>query len=112
MNNQKMLTVLIEVSERNFNQNETMQWLKRHPLWLNTWGFRNVTKFKDTVLFFTVSGFKHNGYVLISLGWDDTYTVTLLSTQCNVKKVIKNVYCDVLAETIDINVERIDAYQE
>ena len=102
--------VLSSVGERDFNPQETMQWLRANPLWLITWGARNFTRFEDKALFFNVSGNKHKGIVLITLAWDDTYTVRLLSTQWNEKAKFENVYCDELAEIIDINIERIEAY--
>lgn len=112
MNHEKMFSVLNDSVEREFNASETMQWLNLRPLWLGSWAFRELRTYQNKGLFFRVSGFHHNGYVLITLGWDDTYTVRLISTQWNVKKVITNVYCDSLAETIDINVERVAAYDK
>jgi hypothetical protein len=106
----KKNAVLKSTEERSFNQKETMQWLKANPLWLITWGARNFTRYEDKALFFTVSGNKHKGIVLITLAWDDTYTVRLLSTQWNEKAKFENVYCDELAEIIDINIERIEDY--
>ena len=107
----KKNAVLKSVAERSFNPQETMQWLKVNPLWLMTWGARDFTRFEDKALFFKVSGNKHKGIVLITLGWDDTYTVRLLSTQWNEKAKFENVYCDELASLIDEKVERISLYE-
>ena len=106
----KKLEVLKSASQRSFNPQETMQWLKINPIWLMSWGARNFTKFEDTALFFTVSGNLHKGIVLITLAWDDTYTVRLLSGQWNEKAKFENVYCDELAELIDNKIERINEY--
>ena len=106
----KKLEALKNNCEREFNPKETMQWVNRNPLWRMTWGARNFTTFENKALFFNVSGHNHKGIVLITLSWDDTYKVTLLSTQWNVKEVIENVYCDDLAELIDVKVERIKDY--
>ena len=103
--------VLKSVGERDFNPQETMQWLKINPLWLMTWGARNFTRFEDKALFFNVSGHLHKGIVLITLAWDDTYTVRLLSSQWNEKAKFENVYCDELASLIDEKVERISLYE-
>jgi hypothetical protein len=108
----KRLAVLEKSCQREFDANETMQWVNHNMLWRMTWGARNFTAFDKKALFFNVSGNNHKGIVLITLGWDDTYTITLLSTQWNVKQVIENVYCDDLAETIDIKVERIAEYNK
>ena len=107
----KQNEVLKSVGERDFNQQETMQWLKANPLWLMTWAARDFTRFEDKALFFKVSGYLHKGIVLITLGWDDTYTVRLLSSQWNEKAKFENVYCDELAELIDTKVERIADYK-
>ena len=106
----KKIGVLTSAGERSFNQQETLQWLKINPIWLMSWGARNFTKYEDTALFFTVSGHHHKGIVLITLAYDDTYTVRLLSSQWNEKAKFENVYCDQLAELIDHKIERINIY--
>ena len=107
----KQNEVLKSVEERSFDPQETMQWLKANPLWLMTWAARDFTRFEDKALFFKVSGHHHKGIVLITLAWDDTYTVRLLSTQWNEKAKFENVYCDELASLIDEKVERIEDYE-
>jgi hypothetical protein len=107
----KQNEVLKSAGERDFNPQETMQWLKANPLWLMTWAARDFTRFEDKALFFKVSGHHHKGIVLITLAWDDTYTVRLLSTQWNEKAKFENVYCDELASLIDEKVERIADYE-
>jgi hypothetical protein len=106
----KKMDVLRSVGERSFNQQETIQLLKLKPIWLMSWAARNFTTFGDKVLFFVVSGCHHKGIVLITLAWDDTYTVRLLSNQWNEKAKFVNVYFDELAELIDTKVERIKDY--
>jgi hypothetical protein len=108
----KQNAVLNSVGERSFDPQETMQWLTINKLWVMTWAARNFTRFEDKALFFTVSGHHHKGIVLITLAWDDTYTVRLLSSQWNEKAKFENVYCDELAELIDTKVERIDEYDK
>ena len=106
----KKIELLNSSIEREFNPAETMQWLKLNPIWLMSWGARNFTNYDNKALFFTVSGNHHKGIVLITLAWDDTYTVRLLSSQWNEKAKFENVYCDELAELIDEKVERINQY--
>lgn len=102
--------VLTSIKGRDFNQEETLQLLRLNRLWLMTWAARNFTRFENKALFFTVSGHHHKGIVLITLAYDDTYTVTLLSSQWNEKAKFENIYFDELAELIDVKVERIGAY--
>jgi len=107
----KQNEVLKSAPERSFDPQETMQWLRANPLWLMTWAARDFSQYENKALFFTVSGHHHKGIVLITLGWDDTYTVRLLSSQWNEKAKFENVYCDELAELIDNKVERIKDYE-
>lgn len=106
----KKIGFLESVAQREFDPRETMQWLRAQPIWMMSWGSRNFMNYENKAFYFNVSGRKHNGIVLITLAWDDTYTVRLMSTQWNEKKVFEQVYCDSLAELIDINVERIKEY--
>ena len=108
----KKVQVLNTASERSFDPRETMQWLTRNKLWVMTWAARNFTNFENKALFFNVSGHHHKGIVLITLAWNDTYTVRLLSTQWNEKAKFENVYCDQLAELVDTKVERIKKYEQ
>jgi hypothetical protein len=107
----KKNAVLKAVGERGFDPQETMQWLTANRLWLITWAARNFTRYEDKALFFNVSGHLHKGIVLITLAWDDTYTVRLLSSQWNEKAKFENVYCDELASLIDEKIERIADYE-
>ena len=107
----KQIEVLKATGERGFDQKETMQWLRVNTLWLMSWGARKFTTFEDKALFFTVSGHHHKGVVLITLAYDDTYVVRLLSSQWNEKAKFENVYCDELASLIDEKVERIGKYE-
>lgn len=60
-----------------------------------------------------VSGLVHKGWVYISLDeGTDTYTVTLLNTRKNVKRVMTDVYCDNLGAIIDSLVEKPTAMTE
>ena len=77
---------------------------------VNYLGAKKFTYFSDTALFFTVSGMHHKGIVLITLAFDDTYTVRLLSSQWNQKAIFENIYFEDLAELIDKKVERIKSY--
>lgn len=103
--------VLRTAAEREFDPAETMKWVRANMLWVMSWGARNFTRVENKALFFTVSGHHHKGIVLITLAYDDTYVVRLLSSQWNEKAKFENVYCDDLAELIDNKVERIGLYE-
>jgi hypothetical protein len=102
---QKKHDTLSNLKGREFNPIETFQLLKTQPLLLMCWGFRKVLSIKDKGLMFTVSGALHKGYVLITLAWNDTYTVQLFSTQWNEKAKYEGIYCDMLIDFIDSKVE-------
>ena len=106
----KMFETLKAVAEREFDQAETLQWLSINKRSFFSWGSHKLSKYENTSLFFTVSGRLHKGIVLITLGWDDTYTVRLLSSQWNEKAKFEGIYCDMLNEFIDSKVEYIKAY--
>ncbi len=103
--------MLNSIGEREFDPKETMQWLKARPNVFLSWAPRDFTKFENKVFFFKVSGHHHKGYVVITLAWDDTYTVRLVSNKWVEKSKFEMVYCDGLAELIDDKVEYIPAYK-
>ena len=105
------IKVLNESVEREFDVKETLTLLRANRIWLWSWGSRNFTQFENKALFFTVSGKHHKGIVLITLAWNDTYTVRFLSNRWNVKSVVTDVFFDELAEVIDDKVERIGVYE-
>jgi hypothetical protein len=94
------------------NCNETMQQLKAGGIAkLMSWGARNYTNIDNKALLFRVSGFKHKGYVLITLAYDDTYTVYLLKLNGEIVKTMEMVYCDELTDKIDEAVEKVADYE-
>ena len=103
--------LLKSVGEREFNLNETMSILKRSGAVLMSWGANNFVNYQNKVLAFKVNGHHHKGLVLISLAWNDTYTVTIASTQNNVKKTYNEVYFDMLVDTIDTHIEMVEEYK-
>lgn len=95
-----------QYGERQFDPNETVKWLRANPILPMSWGYRNAINIQNKGLLFTVSGLIHTGLVLITLSWDDTYTVRLLNKQYNqVGEAHTGIYCDMLANFIDRLVE-------
>jgi len=93
-------------AEREFNPNETLQWLKANLPMFWSWGVSRLANMQNKGLLLSVSGMKHKGFVLVTLGWDDTYTVRYFNTKYNETLEVQTmVYCDVLAQTIDERIE-------
>lgn len=102
-----------EFSQREFNPNDTLQWLSANRIILASWGFEKPLAIKNSGLIFKVNGHHHKGWVLITLAWNDTYTVRFLNIAFEeVKPKLTEVYCDELQARIDEVVERIDAYEQ
>lgn len=115
--NTALSQLLGSIEERSFNATETFRVLRTKPTWLWSWAARNYTqvpskvyKEETGVFFFRVSGFLHKGYVVITLAYNDTYTVRLVSMKGEVKQTLTEVYVDELCEKIDVAVERQKEY--
>ena len=62
--------------------------------------------------FFTQNPLKHGKFrVFITLAFDDTYSVHIISTHGNIKQTFDMVYFDVLTEIIDNRIEKIKDYR-
>jgi len=75
-----------------------------------SWGVSKRMNLNDRGLLLKVSGNHHKGSVLITLGWDDTYCVYIISNSGKILNEYKEVYFDVLTELIDNRIERIKEY--
>ena len=107
-NYQKIVALLKD----SMNPQETMNQLKAGGVAkLMSWGARDYTNFQNKGLLFKVSGFKHKGYVLITLDYNDTYTVYLMNNRCEIKETLEMVYCDELTDRIDRHVEKTENYE-
>ena len=96
--------------EREFNPTETINLLKMYGFRFWSWGANGFKNLDNKVLVFKVRGHHHKGYVCINLGWNDTYTVRLISTQGNEKFKQEGVYFDVLFDVLDEKIEKIPEY--
>jgi hypothetical protein len=108
----KLKSEIKKLVKRNFNPYETMGVLKHSSTIVKflCWGATGFVNFEDHALVFKVRAHRHKGYVCITLDWNDTYIVTLLSTHGNVVKTLTEVYFDELVERIDDTIEKIPAY--
>jgi hypothetical protein len=103
-------TEINEMLEREFNVNETMKVLTHNPWVYVSWGVSKKFKYQDKALLLQVNGYNHKGWVMVTLGWDDTYTFRLLNTRY--REVYKECGCyfDELQDRIDIKVEKQAQY--
>jgi hypothetical protein len=115
-NNNKMTKEFVQsvVSkyEREFNLLETMKVLKANIFTYFSWGVSKVANFENKAMILKVNAHRHKAYVVITLAWDDTYSVYLMKTNGEVKKEFKDVYFDQLVEIIDNEIERIPEYKD
>lgn len=103
---------LDKLTARDFDVNETLSILKSSGSIFWSWGVSKLIAYKTTkALMIRVHGHHHNGWVFITLAWDDTYTVNLLTTHRNVVKTFEGVYFDMLVDVIDNAVEKIEDYK-
>lgn len=108
--NTELAKVINEKLQREFNIRETMQVLGSNMNIFWSWGITTKVNISNKGLLLKVSGHHHKGYVLITLAWDDTYTVDIISTHGKVKDTYEMIYFDMLVETIDNRIERIKEY--
>jgi len=105
-----MTLTVTPLLEREFNPAETMAILRSSGPVLWSWGANDFRNIADKGLLFKVSGHHHKGSVLITLAWNDTYTIHLISPKSILKETITNIYFDELVDIIDVKVERIPEY--
>jgi hypothetical protein len=98
----KLFETINPLLQREFDPNETLKVItygvNQIKFW--TWGVSKKVNIENKGLLLKVSARRFKSYVLIVLGWDDTYTVHFISSQGNVLKTFENIYFDVLCETI------------
>lgn len=99
-----------QLQKRNFDPTETMQWLTADKSTYWSWGVSKKINFNNVALALKVSAHHWKGYVVITLDWNDTYIVSLVTTTGRIHKTIEGVYCDELAYHIDQQIEYIPEY--
>ena len=108
--NGKVYDLIKSKLQREFDYKETMQVLRHNLMMYFSWGVSSLGHVESKALVFKVNGHHHKGYVVITLAWNDTYSVYLVSTHGNLVKEFQEVYFDCLAELIDENIEKIPEY--
>lgn len=110
MTHQELVNICIPLLEREFNLRETLQVISINQRTYGSWCVSKKLNIDDKGLLLKVSGNHHKGWVLISLGWNDTYSVHIISNKGVVLNEYKEVYWDMLADIIDDRIERINEY--
>jgi hypothetical protein len=109
---QEFVKTVASKYEREFDLIETMKVLKHKIFIYFSWGVSKVANFEHKAMVLKVNARRHKAYVVITLAWNDTYSVYLLKTNGEVKKEFKEVYFDQLVEIIDNEIERIPEYKD
>jgi hypothetical protein len=111
MTQAKLLELISEKTQREFNPNETMQWLSINKPMYWSWGVEKKINYANKALLLKVNGHHLKGWVGIVLAWDDTYSVYYIDNK-GIKEEQHNVYCDMLQDVIDDRIERIAEYRQ
>ena len=106
-----LVTLLYSLTKDTFNVKETMSLLRHNLPIYWSWGVSSVTNVSDKGLLLKVNGHHHKSYVFITLAFDDTYTVHIISNRGNVLNTYEMVYFDMLVEVIDNRIEKIPDYK-
>jgi hypothetical protein len=97
--------------QREFNVNDTLQLISACKAIYWCWGVSKKINIQNKGLLLSVNGNHHKGFVLITLAYNDTYTVRYFNTRYNkTKDTQTDVYFDMLADIIDSTIEKIDTY--
>lgn len=103
---QRLQEFIDEKKERQFDPQTTFNQLMVNQQIMWCWGANHFEPFGEDALTFKVNGYKHKGYVVITLGFMDTYDIHLLDYDgYQVGKTTNDVYCDQLTDIIDSLVE-------
>ncbi len=102
---------VVESLYRNeFSIPETMQALSHNASIYFSWGVSAKYNFNNKALVLKVNGRHHKGYVVVTLDFNDTYTVNIINNRGKILNQYENVYCDELQEIIDERIEYIPEY--
>lgn len=86
--------------------------LKCQKVYLMSWGFESPVVIKQG-LRFKVNGFQHQGWIEIRYNEGaDLFDVYLVNDDNTLKDLKEGIYFDELVDTIDLEVERVENYNE
>lgn len=111
MTHNEIFQIGISKGESTFDVSETMKVLQRRLSIYWSWGTSKVVNLQNKGLILKVSGHHHNGWVLITLGWEDLYKVHIISNTGEIKNEYEGIFFDQLVEVIDNRIEKIKDYK-
>lgn len=88
-----------------FDIQETIKVLTYDKMIYWSWGVSKLYNCENKGLLLKVNGRHFKDYVLITLGWEDTYNVYYLNKELVEVEKTENVYFDKLVEIIDERIE-------
>jgi hypothetical protein len=95
-----------------FDTAETMKLLQLNQPMYWSWGVEKKMNYANKALMLCVNGNHLKGWVIITLGYDDTYSVYYTQKRrLSNEGEQHNVYFDMLADVIDDKIERIADYK-
>lgn len=106
----KLIALTSQLGDREFNPAETMTVLCHNMNTFFSWGVSQKINLNNKGLALKVSGHHHDGWVLITLSFMDTYSVHIVNNSGEVLESIDDVYFDMLVDIIDKKIEWIDDY--
>lgn len=103
---EKIYEHLEHLLQREFDTKETLKVLQSPIQIFWCWGVERYGRIDHKALLLKVNGHLHKDYVLISLGWDDTYIVSLLDSKLQIiGEPTTGIYFDMLQYTVDKLIE-------
>jgi len=101
----KTMDKIKHLVQRDFDLKETLMVLKSPINIYWCWGVTNIYAVDNGGVILKVNGHHWKHYVLITLAYNDTYTVSLLDARYDVTKTINDVYFDMLQSIVDEEIE-------
>lgn len=100
----------LTLGEREFDTKALLNTIRKSvKVW--SWGAHAWTAHKSKWLRFKSNGHHHKGHVYISLAFNDTFTIHYTTTKGTILDIdTSDIYIDMLIDTIDNKIERIDSY--
>jgi hypothetical protein len=102
--------IISEIGRRDFNTVEIHALLSRKNPIMLSWGAHNFVKNGSKWLRFEVNGHHFKGQIYIVLAFNDTFTLYYVDNNFQVVDIQKEVYIDMLIDTIDKKVEYVESY--